>query len=141
MVGEPMERANKRVGGYQADAKTVLEMVRLNNDDNLLPGVERSVVVRGNVMETLPQFIQEHPGLRISLLHFDLDLYESTKFALRQLYPLVVKGGVVVFDEYGLPPWEGETRVVEEYFEETIGRMPIIRKNPLCHSPHGYFIK
>ena len=32
--------------------------------------------------------VEENPGLRISLLHFDMDLYEPTKVALELLYDL-----------------------------------------------------
>ena len=90
--------------------------------------------------ETIPKFLEENPGLRICLLHFDCDLYEPTAVGLKHLYPLVVKGGVVVFDEYGLIPWQGESLAVEEYFAE-MGEQPEIRKFHFSGQPHGYFIK
>ncbi len=78
--------------------------------------------------------------MRICLLHFDLDIYAPTKFGLEQLFPLVVKGGVVAFDEYGVIPWQGESAAVDEYFSE-IGIQPEIIKFPFSGQPHGYFVK
>lgn len=139
--GAKHQKADKVVGGYTAEKDLVEMLVGLHNLDNLVPGIERCALIEGDVMKTIPQFVQEHPGLRISLLHLDLDMYEPTKFALEQLYPLVLKGGVIAFDEFALPPWEGETRAVEEFFMETTGEVPVIRKFPFSVQPCGYFVK
>ena len=69
-----------------------------------------------------------------------MDLYEPTLYGLEQLYPLVVKGGVVCFDEYALIPWQGESNAVDEYFKK-IGERPLIKKHAFTQTPHGYFIK
>ena len=49
----------------------------------------------------------------IALLRLDGDWYESTKVCLEHLYPHVVKGGVIVIDDYG--HWEGCRRAVDEF--------------------------
>ncbi|MGA7934477.1 MAG: TylF/MycF/NovP-related O-methyltransferase [Kovacikia sp.] len=133
---------SKTPGGFDTSSvKTELEqLVEIHNKDNLLSGVERCRLIEGNLMETIPKFLEENPGLRISLLHLDVDLYEPTKFALEHLFPLVVKGGVVAFDEYGLIPWQGESIAAEEYFQK-IGYEPVIKKFPFSGQPHGYLIK
>ncbi len=69
-----------------------------------------------------------------------MDLYEPTKFGMEQLFPLVLQGGVVCFDGYGLVPWQGETRAVDEYFAK-IGIAPAIKKHAFTQTPHGYLIK
>ena len=109
-------------GGYDtSNVKSEVEgLVRLHNLDNLVRGVERCRIINGDIKETIPRFLEENPGLRISLLHFDVDLYEPTLLGLEHLFPLVVNGGVVMFDEYGLIPWEGESRAVDEYFEKLV---------------------
>ena len=56
--------------------------------------------------------------MRISLLHVDCDLYAPTKVGLEHLWPRVVRGGCVVLDDYGVRPWEGESRAVDEYFSD-----------------------
>jgi hypothetical protein len=132
---------NKTVGAYTANASLVRKLVELNILDGLQPGVQRGFLIEGNVCETLSKFLEDKPGLRISLLYLDMDLYEPTKFALEILYPRVVAGGIVAFDEYGQVPWQGETVAAEEYFHEHLGYMPVLKKFPFSVSPHGYFIK
>lgn len=138
--GRKDNSVQKMAGGYKCTADEVRELVRLHNNDNLLPGSERCRLIEGDIMDTIPKFLEENPGLKISLLHFDMDLYEPTKYGLEMLYPLVVKNGVIVFDEYGLIPWQGETNAVDEYFKN-IGEKPLIRKMPFYHVPSGYIIK
>jgi hypothetical protein len=140
--GAPDPRDGKVVGGYDASQvkKEIEDLVALHNRDNLISGVERCRLIEGDVTTMLPRFIEENPGLRIALLHLDVDLYLPTKAALEHLYPLVVKGGLVVLDEYGLMPWEGESRAAEEYFA-SIGEQPVFRKFPFSTQPHGYFVK
>jgi len=132
--------SQKVTGGYKASRAEIETLVHIHNLDNLMPGNERIEIVDGNVTETLPRFIAEHPGLSISLLHFDMDLYEPTKVALELLYPRVVKGGVICFDEYGTMPWEGEMRAVHEYLD-SLGERPVIHKHAFTQQPSGYFVK
>jgi hypothetical protein len=69
-------------------------------------------LVEGDVFDTLPAFLGERPALKVALLHLDLDVYEPTVFALEQLLPRMVGGGLVAFDDYGLV--EGATRAADE---------------------------
>ena len=61
--------------------------------------------------------LKSYKGDSIALLHIDADLYESYKVALKELFPRVNKGGVVLFDEYNNSKWPGATKAVDEYFE------------------------
>jgi hypothetical protein len=134
------DSVQKHEGGYRATREEIESLVDIHNSDNLTPGTRRCVLVNGDITETIPRFLEEYPGLKVALLHFDMDLYTPTKLALEHLYPLVLKGGVVCFDEYGLVPWQGETRAVDEYFA-ALGEAPLIRKHPFAHTPHGYIVK
>lgn len=57
-------------------------------------------MIKGNVTKTLPQFIKKNPGLKISLLNVDIDFVEPTLTVLNCLYDKVVKGGVILLDNY-----------------------------------------
>jgi len=127
-------------GGFKAEEAELALLTQLHDLDNLIPGMPRTEIVAGDLMETIPIFLERNPGLRISLLHFDVDLYEPTLFGLRHLYPLVVQGGIVCFDEYGVVPWKGETDAADEYFA-TLPQRPILRKHPFTGFPSGYFVK
>jgi O-methyltransferase len=68
------------------------------------------VFVEGKVEETLPKMAPS----RIALLRLDTDWYESTRQELVHLYPLLVKNGVLIVDDYG--HWKGARLAVDEYF-------------------------
>lgn len=126
---------------WQADAEHAHALVDLHNDDGMIAGVERVRLIEGDVLTTLPRFIADTPGLRVCLLHLDMDVHAPTKAALEHAWPLVVAGGVVVIDEYGLPPWEGETRAVDDFLAALPGPTPVVRKFPFSAMPGGYVVK
>lgn len=74
-------------------------------------GVE---LIAGDINQTVPEYVRIHPEFQISLLNIDVDIYEPTVTILKYLYPLVVSGGIVMLDDYGVFP--GETKAVDEYF-------------------------
>lgn len=54
-----------------------------------------------------------HPAPRIVVAHIDADLYESVHAACELLYPWLVPGGVMIFDDYGFPDCPGAKRAVD----------------------------
>ncbi|MFB1049906.1 TylF/MycF/NovP-related O-methyltransferase [Paraliobacillus sp. JSM ZJ581] len=93
-------------------------------------------LVEGNIMDTLPSYIKEKPQEKIALLHIDCDVYEPSALALELLFDRVVKGGVIVFDDYGTV--EGETRAVDEFFEK---HHYSIKKFSFSHTKPSYIVK
>lgn len=84
-----------------AFADTSIEAVqRLIPDAILVPGV-------------FPHSLIDMPP--IGFVHADADQYDSTKAILDHLLPLMVDGGIVVFDDYGVPGCDGCTRAVDEW--------------------------
>ncbi|GAA3460364.1 TylF/MycF/NovP-related O-methyltransferase [Saccharothrix longispora] len=71
-----------------------------------LPDVDGAELVVGWFDDTLPGFLEEHPG-PVAFLHVDCDLYSSTRTVLDLVGPRLVPGSVIVFDEYfNYPGWE-----------------------------------
>ena len=68
--------------------------------------------VVGNVMETLKDktTIPE----KIAILRLDTDWYESSKYELEHMYDNVVKGGIIIFDDYY--HWDGQRRATDDFF-------------------------
>ena len=97
--------------GVQSISKE--QLVRVLKHKGISKHVE---LVKGDITKTVPRYADSHPALRISLLNIDTDIYEPVVTILKYLYPRVVKGGVVIFDDYGVFP--GETKAVEEYFKD-----------------------
>ncbi len=93
----------------------VLDAIAIFDADRFIPQKPRIKLVDGAIERTVPQFIVDNPGVRFSLLHLDCDLYLPTKAVLETLWDRVVSGGVVIFDEYGVPDWPGETMAVDEW--------------------------
>jgi hypothetical protein len=87
-------------------------------------------LVAGDICQTVPDFVERHPEFRIALLHVDVDVFEPTDVVMRRLAPLVVPGGVIVLDDYGVFP--GATRAVDDYLA---GRAERIRKFPYSLAP------
>ena len=90
-------------------------------------GVE---LVEGDVRETIPAYLESNPGLRISLLNLDTDIYEPAKVILELLYPRIVPGGILILDDYAVFP--GENKAVEEYFA---GQNVKLEKLPFSMTP------
>lgn len=65
--------------------------------------------VEGKVEDTIPGTLPA----KIALLRLDTDWYESTLHELTHLFPRLVRGGVLIIDDYG--HWKGAHQAVDEY--------------------------
>ena len=50
----------------------------------------------------------------------------------------MVRGGIIILDEYALDIFRGETKAVDEYFLKKFGKMPKIKKFSWHSVPSGY---
>lgn len=107
----------------------------LNNLSSL--GITNVELIAGDVTVTSRKFAEERLGVRISLLFLDVDNYEGTLACLRNFYPMVSPGGIVVFDEYGLTGY-GESDAVDEFFGD---QNIVLRSLPWANTPTAYLIK
>ncbi len=140
--GPEDEASGKVSGGFSCKEleAQLEEIIEIFDADRFIPQKARIELVKGDIEETVPQFVEEQPGTRISLLHFDCDLYRPTLTGLKHLFPLVVKGGIVVFDEYGINPFAGESQAVDEYFD-ALGLSPKWEKFDWHATPSAFFVK
>lgn len=83
-----------------------------NNVKSINYPIERIHFIKGKVEETIPNnMIPE----KIAVLRLDTDWYESTLHELEYLFPRLVKGGIIIIDDYG--HWQGCKKAVDEYIE------------------------
>jgi hypothetical protein len=75
-------------------------------------GIDNITLVKGKVEDTLDR--TENIPDKIAILRLDTDWYESTRKELEVLYPRLVRGGVLIVDDYG--HWSGAKKAVDEYF-------------------------
>jgi hypothetical protein len=72
---------------------------------------KRVFFVKGKVEETLPAYAPQ----QIALLRLDTDWYESTNHELVHLFPRLVRGGVLIIDDYG--HWQGARKATDDYLQ------------------------
>lgn len=92
-------------------------------------------LVKGDITKTLPEFLEKNPEKMFSLVNLDTDIYEPAEVILKYIYPRLVKGGILILDDYGVFP--GETLAVNQYFED---KEVTIRKFGFSKTP-VYIIK
>jgi len=69
-------------------------------------------IVKGYFKDTLPKLDIK----KASFVHLDCDSYSSHVECLNFIYDKVVKGGVIVFDDYRHKKWPGATKAIDEFF-------------------------
>jgi hypothetical protein len=127
------------IGDFKIDQEFVERMIRLHNMDNLVAGVERVKLYAGELAKTVPQFMKAEEGVRVSLLLVDLNLDAPTQYVLSNLYDRVIPGGIVALRGYGVRPWEGESKAVDEFLKQN--KITEVSKFSFSPYPAIYFFK
>jgi hypothetical protein len=112
-----------------SNVKTRLDNMNINN---------KYILVEGDVEDTLPKFLVDNPGFRISLLYIDVDLERPTYNALKYLWNRILPGGAIVFDEYEYHKFS-ESTGVEKFLKEFNLDYNLVSTNWLA--PTSYMIK
>jgi hypothetical protein len=138
---KPAQEAGKVIGGFDPGGylDELKDAIAIFDSDRFIPFKPRIKLVDGDIERTVPEFLAENAGVRFSLVHFDCDLYRPTKTALAALWDRVPRGGVVIFDEYAIPAWAGETAAVDEFLADK----PQVRLKTFAWTnvPGAYLVK
>ena len=94
-------------GQFQADYETTKSIIQKLKHRNC-----RTIYHNGLVQDTFNS--NDYPD-GIAFLHIDVDLYEATLYCLENFWPLVLDGGIVQIDDYGLYP--GCKKAVHEFID------------------------
>ncbi len=97
----------------------------------------RCDLVAGDIASTAPRYLEKSPGFRISLLNLDLDLGRPTRAALEAFWPRMVRGGIVVFDEYAVPKWTA-SQGIDDWLETN---QLTLQTLPWGRSPTAFVVK
>lgn len=112
-------------------------LAALHDRNRPLGHIPKVELVVGDACERIPEYLAAHPHLLLSLVYLDFDIYAPTKVALEHLYPRVVKGGVVAFDELNCPDFPGETTALLEQFN-----LREVELRRFTYEPYiSYFVK
>ena len=103
------------IGGMKVESFEELQRsIALYNQNRFIGHINKIELVKGDVLETIPEYIKNNPHLVVSMLYLDLDLYEPTKKSIELFLPRMPKGAIIGFDELNHPDWPGETIAVME---------------------------
>jgi 3-O-methyltransferase len=114
---------------YDRHLEDVLEEHERNS---ALRKARRFEIIRGDVAETVPQYLDTHPETIVALAYFDLDLYAPTKTCINLIRDRLVPGSILAFDEAAHPEWPGETVAIREALDLSELRLESF---PECASP------
>jgi len=102
-----------------------------------LKGFSNVFLIKGDVRLTFPEFLESHPAVKFNLIHFDMDVYEPTANSLPMAWERLVKGGVLMIDDYSTV--YGATKAIDEFIVQLTPSVKI-NKLPFSHIP-AYIIK
>jgi hypothetical protein len=119
--------------GYERELESILE---IHEKQNPIPHIKTTRLVKGDVTETLPEYLKNNPETLIAFAYFDFDIYKPTKDCLELIKKHTVKGAVIAFDELNHNDWPGETVALKEVFDV---KSLEIKRLPCCPYP-SYFI-
>jgi len=66
----------------------------------------------------IPETFRNLDAMEIALAHVDVDLYQSVLDCCSFIYPRLLSGGSLVFDDYGWPTCAGAKAAVDEFFRD-----------------------
>lgn len=97
--------------GYPSHLRDVLDA---HEQGEHLRHIRRTLIVQGDVRETLSRYLEQNPHTVIALAYIDLDLYEPTRDTLDAIRPHLTKGSVLAFDQLAHAKWPGETAALRD---------------------------
>ncbi|MBI4806786.1 MAG: crotonobetainyl-CoA--carnitine CoA-transferase [Desulfovibrio sp.] len=97
--------------GYEAHLSEILS---LQEELNPISHLKKFELVKGDVRQTVSEYLARQPETVVSMAIFDLDIYEPTKVALEAILPHLCKGSILVFDELSDDIFPGETLALDE---------------------------
>lgn len=103
-LSAPSEHDTHAAGSFRADEATVRAFV----------GGENTYWHVGWIPETF----QGLENSVVAYAHIDLDLHDPIKSSLEFIYPRMVPGGVILFDDYGCPGCPGAKKAVDDFFAD-----------------------
>lgn len=111
------------------------ELLAYHESESPLSHIKKFNLVKGDILETLPEYLAKNQHTIISLVYIDVDIYAPTKKILECIKPYLTKGSIIGFDEMNHHAYPGETLAFNEVFG--LGNYSVKRTNL---TPHGSYI-
>lgn len=107
------------VGGYAVTKdypEHLSKILDAHEADNVMARIKKYELIKGDVVETIDEYLAKNPQTIIALSYFDLALYEPTRKCLEAIRPHLVRGSVLAMDELNSADFPGETVALKEVF-------------------------
>lgn len=117
-------------GSYSYDKKKLIKLINIQGFSNILKIHDLDII------KDLEKFLNKNPHLRFKLVFLDIGINSVLDVAIPLVWQRLVKGGVLIFDQYNHELAPGETIAVDKYFK---GKKIKTIKNSWM--PNAYIIK
>lgn len=124
------EEPNVVAGSYKEDYSRVMRLIAAQKLDHIVH------VHKLNLRTDLGEFFSQNPYMQFKLVFLDAGQYDIVKSCLENFWPRLLKGGVMVFDQFSHEMAPGETRAIKEFLPEAQ-----IKTFPFAWMPTAYVIK
>lgn len=115
------EAAYNTFENYEDYLANLLKIHEGNNVLGHITGIHQ--VIKGDVVETSKQYFVDSPQSVVALAYFDMGLYKPTKAALEAIKPHLIKGSVILLDEFTWSEAPGEAIAFKEVFKASEYKM------------------
>lgn len=124
-------------GGYKSDSfDSITRLIDLYDANRALSHLPKARLVKGDIMTTLPAYLEENQHAIASLIVLTINLYEPTKLVLDLLWPIMPRGGVALVHTLNTDVYPGATRAVFDSLGTSIAI------NSLPYAPNlAYIVK
>jgi len=97
---------------FEIYQKGNLGQTSLNQVEDYLKQYSNIAIKQG----VFPESFKGEEDRKFALVHIDCDLYQSVLDGIRNFYPRMVKGGFILFDDYGYLSCAGAKKAVDDFF-------------------------
>lgn len=95
---------------YAIDSeKELLNCIGIYDQNRFLNHIPKVELIRGNMMDTVPKYLEDNPHLLISLLELTVNLYEPTRIALNYFLKRMPKGSIIAINSLNEGIFPGAT--------------------------------
>jgi len=124
------EEPNIHEDAYVEDEARVVRLIEAQ-------GLDRVVHLHNLDLRTqLDCFFDQNPYMQFKLVFLDAGLYDVVTSCLRNFWPRLVSGGIMIFDQFNSELAPGETRAIREFMPDAK-----IKTMPFGWMPTAYVVK
>jgi hypothetical protein len=117
-------------GSYAEDYEKIALLIRTQGLDSILK------LHKLDVTTELPDFFSKYPHLQFKLILLDVGVYPVVQSCIKEFYPRLVSGGIMLFDQFNHELAPRETRAIRELLPDAK-----LRTFPFCWMPTAYLVK